>query len=199
MNGGTGTEQTIGLPPFRFVTTIQPRRGTGGVVATYTHKAPAGKRLNPYGRGPFCRFAVPTTWPYAGVYALTVDDEVVYVGECENLSRRFGPQGYGTIASPETASAMAKQQTARSTPASPAPPPVTAGSRCGSARRTAALKSERQLIAALKPPLELTRRTALIRRVSLGGRIDRHANGRGFPTSARRGVRGRGPHGGTRT
>jgi hypothetical protein len=33
----------------------------------------------------------------AGVYAVTVDDGIVYVGECQNLSERFNARGYGTI------------------------------------------------------------------------------------------------------
>lgn len=98
MNDGTGAERSIGGREFRFVVTIEPTRDAAGSVSSYTHSVPSGIRLNPYGRGPFCRFAFPANWPYAGVYALVVDGMVVYVGECENLSRRFGPQGYGTIA-----------------------------------------------------------------------------------------------------
>jgi hypothetical protein len=54
-------------------------------------------RLNRYGGGPFCRFHVPSTFPVPGVYALAVSGEVCYIGECDNLSRRFGPSGYGAI------------------------------------------------------------------------------------------------------
>jgi hypothetical protein len=91
-------ERKIGGYEFRLVAMIEPRRDAAGSVVTYTHSAPEGKRLNLYGRGPFCRFAFPRDWPYAGVYAITADEAVVYIGECENLSRRFGPQGYGHIA-----------------------------------------------------------------------------------------------------
>lgn len=91
-------ERKIGGYEFRFVATIEPRRNAMGSVTTYTYSAPEGKRLNPYGRGPFCRFGFSREWPDAGVYVITADEAVVYVGECEDLSRRFGPQGYGHIA-----------------------------------------------------------------------------------------------------
>ncbi len=91
-------DRKIGEYTFRFVATIEPRRDAAGQVTTYTHSAPAGLRLNRYGRGPFCRFDFPQEWPHAGDYVITVDERPVYVGECENLSRRFGPQGYGYIA-----------------------------------------------------------------------------------------------------
>jgi len=35
--------------------------------------------------------------PLAGVYALTTNDQLQYLGECENLETRFGPGGYGRI------------------------------------------------------------------------------------------------------
>ena len=37
----------------------------------------------------------------AGVYAVTVGDRVVYVGKTNNLSRRWGQGGYGSIVVPE--------------------------------------------------------------------------------------------------
>lgn len=53
--------------------------------------------LNRYDGGPFCKFNVPKNMPFQGVYLLTVSGAVRYVGECENVSQRFGPQGYGSI------------------------------------------------------------------------------------------------------
>src|SRR5271168_5115398 len=54
--------------------------------------------LNRHGAGPFCRFQIPSGWNAAGLYALTLDVEVVYVGKCDTpLSVRFGPRGYGVI------------------------------------------------------------------------------------------------------
>lgn len=53
--------------------------------------------LNRHGAGPFCRFPAPTHRTEAGVYALTVDSKLTYIGECENLTGRFGQRGYGAI------------------------------------------------------------------------------------------------------
>lgn len=33
----------------------------------------------------------------SGIYAITVDNSVVYIGECQNFRERFGPRGYGII------------------------------------------------------------------------------------------------------
>lgn len=54
-------------------------------------------RLNQHGRGQFCRLQVKGLPTVPGVYALTVDGDVVYVGQTGNLAERWGPRGYGTI------------------------------------------------------------------------------------------------------
>lgn len=55
-------------------------------------------RLNTHGKGPFCRLTLQITLPDGpGVYVITVDDSVVYIGECENLRRMFGSVGFGVI------------------------------------------------------------------------------------------------------
>lgn len=53
--------------------------------------------LNRHGQGPFCRFNIPKLTDNADVYAITVDDSVVYIGECQNFRERYGPRGYGVI------------------------------------------------------------------------------------------------------
>lgn len=53
--------------------------------------------LNAHGSGPFCGFRVSRATHEAGVYALTVDGSVAYVGRCQDLARRFGSNGYGGI------------------------------------------------------------------------------------------------------
>lgn len=53
--------------------------------------------LNRHGNGPFCRFDIPKLPDGPGVYAITVDDSVVYIGECQNFRERYGPRGYGVI------------------------------------------------------------------------------------------------------
>ena len=52
--------------------------------------------LNRYGAGLHCKFKIATRIRASGVYVLTVDGEVGYVGECANLSARFNA-GYGNI------------------------------------------------------------------------------------------------------
>jgi hypothetical protein len=92
----TGTKRDIGRHTFEWVTSIAPGRTPSGEVAQLAYDHP-GARLNRYGTGPFCRFDFPKDRPFAGVYAITVEDQVTYVGECKNLSVRFGPLGYGHI------------------------------------------------------------------------------------------------------
>ena len=53
--------------------------------------------LNPYGTGSFCRLEVKGLPAAPGVYALTVDGDVVYVGQTQNLSERWGPRGFARI------------------------------------------------------------------------------------------------------
>ena len=48
------------------------------------------------GKGPFCRFTIPRDLHAGGVYVLTENDRVVYVGETFDLARRLNT-GYGHI------------------------------------------------------------------------------------------------------
>jgi len=89
-------KRDIGGRTFEWVTSISPRCTPAGEVVQQVYDQP-GERLNRYGRGPFCRFDFPTDWVVAGVYAITVENQVMYVGECKHLSIRFGPLGYGHI------------------------------------------------------------------------------------------------------
>ncbi len=81
---------------FEWVTSIRPRRDPSGAIAQQVYDQP-GERLNRHGAGPFCRFDFPKNWSFAGVYSITVEEQVTYVGECKNLSVRFSPLGYGHI------------------------------------------------------------------------------------------------------
>lgn len=60
-------------------------------------RLPTNARANRYAAGPFCVFYLREAPNAAGVYALTVGNEVKYIGECEDLRRRFSPKGYGSI------------------------------------------------------------------------------------------------------
>jgi hypothetical protein len=85
---------------FARVCEIQPERDRAGQVRSFTpHEHSPNSRslpLHVYGSGPFCRFRIPSDLPLEGVYLLVVRDIVRYVGECENLSRRYNA-GYGQI------------------------------------------------------------------------------------------------------
>lgn len=91
----------IGGVRFYFVATLDPDRGPDGSLIQYMPQAAYRNErrlpLNPHGQGPFCRFRIPGDLHHEGVYALTVAGQVKYIGECEDLSRRFGPTGYGSI------------------------------------------------------------------------------------------------------
>lgn len=52
--------------------------------------------LNKYGAGPFCKFKVPSNISIAGVYAISVDHDVRYIGETIDLSSRYN-MGYGNV------------------------------------------------------------------------------------------------------
>ena len=53
--------------------------------------------LNPHGTGPFCRLTVKGLPADPGVYALTLDRAVAYVGRAQNLAERWGSRGYAAI------------------------------------------------------------------------------------------------------
>lgn len=87
----------IGDHDFDFVGQILPQKDNKGAILEYTHSLPDNIRPNRHASGPFCTFR-PVSFPEEpGVYVITVGDNPVYAGECENLSRRFGPEGYGHI------------------------------------------------------------------------------------------------------
>ena len=97
----------IGQREFTLIGPIAPETDAAGAIREFTpaqrYKNEGGLALNDYGAGPFCKFRLPSQHPelgalaLAGVYAL-VDGAgaVLYVGQCENLERRFN-MGYGSI------------------------------------------------------------------------------------------------------
>ena len=82
---------------FDHVGLILPKCDEKGEILEYSYQLPTGVRPNKNARGPFCKLLPISTRKEAGVYVITVLDNPVYVGECENLSRTFGPAGYGYI------------------------------------------------------------------------------------------------------
>ena len=98
-----GEPQTLHLLDFVFMhaDVIEPDRGDDGAPLEFMpqsrYRLAETTPLNRYGKGPFCRFKVKGLPPTAGVYALTVNRTVVYVGKTQHLAQRWGPRGYSTI------------------------------------------------------------------------------------------------------
>jgi hypothetical protein len=92
----------MGGVPFSFVSVIDPLRGPNGRALEFTPQARYANRqnlrLDTHGKGPFCKIKLHALPNRAGVYAITVDGQLMYVGECQDLSERFGSRGYGSIA-----------------------------------------------------------------------------------------------------
>lgn len=85
---------------FGFIAVIEPTRGDDGIITQMMpqerYKNARNLPLNKYGVGPFCKFNIPANLRLSGVYAITTDDNLQYVGECANFSQRFNA-GYGNI------------------------------------------------------------------------------------------------------
>ena len=86
---------------FESVGPIQPARDESGEVIGELpqprYRNENNLPLNNYGEGPFCRFRVARGWQSSGTYILVNGDVPLYVGECQNLEDRWGPNGYGGI------------------------------------------------------------------------------------------------------
>lgn len=90
------TDQTLGGKRFCLFGRIHPETGPNGLPKECTPPNPKRLPLNPHGHGPFCRLApleLPTT---SGVYAVTVNRCLVYVGRTKNLRRQWN-QGFAKI------------------------------------------------------------------------------------------------------
>jgi hypothetical protein len=85
--------RSIGSYAFQFVDWVRPSTDAAGTIVEYTHNLPASVRPNKYARGPFCRFRIGRALGGSGAYTIFVGDELKYVGECTDLSERFGPAG----------------------------------------------------------------------------------------------------------
>ncbi len=94
--------QLIGGLSFHLLSAIDPVRGPDARPLEFMPQARYANRrnlrLNPHGRGSFCKISLDRLPSREGVYAITVDHAPVYVGECVDLRERFGPRGYGDIA-----------------------------------------------------------------------------------------------------
>ncbi len=86
---------------FRHIGQIEPECGTDGAMLELMpqsrYKDAETVPLHAYGTGPFCRFRIGRQCREPGLYVLTLDDEPVYAGECTDLGKRWGSNGYGGI------------------------------------------------------------------------------------------------------
>jgi len=87
--------------PFTWAAQIEPNRDASGqpieLMPQNRYAKAATTPLNPNGAGPFCRFTVKNLSQSSGVYAVTVEGQLVYVGKGQNLAERWGPRGYSAI------------------------------------------------------------------------------------------------------
>lgn len=94
------SEIELGGYVFREICRIVPELDENSSPIEYSPKDEYNNILNislhGYGNGPFCRFRIPAGIAQQGVYAVFVDGNVKYVGECDNLSSRWNI-GYGNI------------------------------------------------------------------------------------------------------
>jgi len=85
---------------FEFVEEIVLNKNRDGTIQEQHPELSYGKKenteLHKYGKGPFCRFSIHPKWCVSGVYALYIDDELVYVGQALDLAKRWNT-GYGNI------------------------------------------------------------------------------------------------------
>lgn len=95
------SEKTISGVRFTGPVLVEPMRTKGGTPCEFMPQANYAKRnlkrLNRHGSGPFCRFKTRGLPHVRGVYALAVDDEVVYAGKTNDLASRWGLGGFGSI------------------------------------------------------------------------------------------------------
>ena len=86
---------------FGYVCEIIPKLNSeGNVMEIFPQSKYENKKnlnLNKYGKGPFCKFTIDRKYSgKSGVYVILVNNEIQYVGECDDFFKRFG-MGYGNI------------------------------------------------------------------------------------------------------
>lgn len=100
--GAFGASSVIRLESYDFVLVapLMPERETTGAIRELgpqgLYAKAASVALHKHGQGAFCKFRISVPRGLVGVYALTVNGEVRYIGECEDLGKRFNA-GYGNI------------------------------------------------------------------------------------------------------
>jgi hypothetical protein len=86
---------------LQFICEIKPEKDERGEYREYEYSSHCVNEheldLHPYGKGPFCRFSIPSLYyGLSGVYFIFENDDLRYIGQCSNLETRFN-EGYGVI------------------------------------------------------------------------------------------------------
>lgn len=93
------THELCGLQ-FQFVCEIKPELDNSGMpiecMPQSRYRNMSNIRLHKYGKGPFCLFKIPNDYRRAGIYIVLIGKLPKYVGECEDLTKRWNV-GYGNI------------------------------------------------------------------------------------------------------
>ncbi len=86
---------------FGFVIELQLARDDDNEIWEYSPQSRYANRkgypLHRYGSGRFCKFTAGTTVGAPGVYAVTSEQRLKYIGKCKSLKARFGSGGYANI------------------------------------------------------------------------------------------------------
>lgn len=81
---------------FKFIDTIKPEKDEDGKLKTVQHNLPKSE-IHRFGGLEYCYFNVEEAQGKSGVYALFVEDELVYIGSTYNLAVRWSREQYGKI------------------------------------------------------------------------------------------------------
>jgi hypothetical protein len=72
-------DEAIGMRiSIRACRNSRPERDSGGGIREFDSTDQSGRTLSD---APFCRFGFPTNFQVAGVYAITLNDRLAYVGK----------------------------------------------------------------------------------------------------------------------
>lgn len=86
---------------FKFICYIKPDLDSLGNIFTYSPQIRYSNykdlSFNKHGDGSFCRFRLPDLLSTSGVYAIKIENKIMYIGESSNFSKRFSSSGYGLI------------------------------------------------------------------------------------------------------
>ena len=87
--------------PFVWTARIEPERDSGGepleCLPQSRYAKAATSRLHPHGGGPFCRIKLDDLPASSCVYAVTLENNLTYIGEAGSLADRWGSRQYGKI------------------------------------------------------------------------------------------------------